>query len=116
MRASSLVVLLAGVLSACGGGSSGNHQKPVLPDYPASACATFNTRGLVYAYPAPGQTEVVPAAPVVLRFTHPLANTSPVSAASLFTITNETTGASVPFTASVVDGGRSVMLQPTAVL
>lgn len=113
MRASCLVVL-ASVLAACGGGSS--HQRPILPDYPTSACATFNTRSLVYAYPAPEQTEVVPGAPVVLRFTHPLANTNPVSAASLFTITNVKTAATVPFAATVVDGGRTVVLRPTAML
>ena len=66
--ASGLIVLL----SACSGGS-GRQQTPVVPTMPDPAAGITNIeRSLVYAYPMLGQTDVVPSAPIVLRFSHPL--------------------------------------------
>ena len=91
------------------------YATPVLPDYPdSSGEILWNQRSLVYAYPAPGQTEVVPGAPIVLRFSHPLA--SPATAASLFTLRDLAAAQNVPFTLKVVDDGYGVVLQPNAAL
>lgn len=120
MRASCLVVMLASVLAACSGGSSNNNQA-ALDDYfdgtgSGAGCADFGSRSLVYSYPSPGQTEVMPLAPVVLRFTHPISETSAASAASRLTLTNVKTSTTVAFVPKLVDGGRTIMLQPTGAL
>lgn len=110
-----VLILATALLVACGGGGGGKRQTPVLPDYPdSSGEILWNQRSLVYAYPAPGQTEVVPGAPIVLRFSHPLA--SPATAASLFTLRDLAAAQNVPFTLKVVDDGYGVVLQPNAAL
>lgn len=116
MRIPSLVFMML-VLAACSGGGSGGggrHQRPVLPDFPdASGEILAEQRSLVYAYPAPGQTEIVPSAPIVLRFSHPLANTSPTAAAALFVVRDVAASQNAPFSLKVVSGGKGVVLQPT---
>ncbi len=116
MRIISLVFMML-ALAACSGGS-GSRQQPVLPDFPGSSGEILaEQRSLVFAYPSPGQTEVIPNAPIVLRFSHPLANTNPVTAAALFTLRDMATGLAVPFTLKMVgsgaDLGKGVILQPT---
>lgn len=115
MRILSLVFMML-VLAACSGGSGsgGRQQRPVLPDFPdASGEILPEQRSLVYAYPAPGQTEIIPGTPIILRFSHPLAAPSPTAAASLFVLRDMAAGQSVAFSLKVLDGGKGVVLQPT---
>lgn len=89
-----LVALSASlVLAACSGGGSGggNPLTPVVPDMPGPNAEVLpQQRSLIYAYPAPGQTEVIPATPIALRFSHPVGiefNSSNLAAA--FTLCEE---------------------------
>lgn len=115
-------VVLALTLAACGGGGSGKQQRPILPDFPDGSGEILpQQRGLIFTYPLPGQTEVAPGAPVVLRFSHPL-RASVANPAELFTIrevvNGELSGDPVPFTLTVVPSsepllvGNSLRLQP----
>lgn len=117
----SLVLVLT--LAACGGGGGGNQQRPILPDFPdGSGEIVGEQRGLVFTYPLPGQTEIAPGAPIVLRFSHPLRDPDPVRTAELFAIrevvNGQLSGAPVPFALTVVPAsepllaGNSLRLQP----
>lgn len=65
-------IALSVLLAACSGGS-GTPQQPVIPDMPGpKADVLAQQRSLIYAYPGPGQTEVIPATPIALRFSHPI--------------------------------------------
>ncbi len=114
MRILSLV-FVAALLAACSGsgGGHGSQQRPVLPDYPdGSGQILAEQRSLVFAYPAPGQSEIIPASPIVLRFSHPLADQTPAKVATQITIKESVSGLVVPYDLVVVDEGRGVMLQP----
>lgn len=118
MRIISLGLILL-LLAACGGGggSGGRNQRPVLPDFPDGSGEILpEQRSLVYAYPVPGQTEVIPAAPIVFRFSHPLANPTVPAASPLFVLRDVASGQSVPFSLKIVDAGKGVVLQPTEAL
>ena len=73
MKLASLsAIALSVLLAACSGGS-GTPQQPVIPDMPGpKADVLAQQRSLIYAYPGPGQTEVIPATPIALRFSHPI--------------------------------------------
>lgn len=64
-------LLLPALLAACSGG--GQDQRSNLQDiFEPGAQISAQQRSMVYAFPAPGQTEVIPATPIALRFSHPL--------------------------------------------
>lgn len=116
-------VVLALTLAACGGGGGGSQQRPILPDFPdGSGEIVGEQRGLVFTYPLPGQTEVAPGAPIVLRFSHPLRDPDPVRTAELLAIrevvNGQLSGAPVPFALTVIPAsepllaGNSLRLQP----
>jgi len=109
MRFLACLTLLA-LLAGCSGG--GNQQRPVLPDFPGpNAKVSDAQRSLVFAYPASGQADVAPGAPIVLRFSHPIApeNRFPDAALpagttlkSLFTVKAKAASAGVDFNVSLV--------------
>ncbi|MCH2558152.1 MAG: Ig-like domain-containing protein [Alcanivorax sp.] len=100
LKQSSVLLLSASVLAACGGGG----------DSPAGRSADPSTRELTFAYPADGQTEIATPAPVVLRFTDRV-DTAAVE--NDVTLTRVDTGDSVAFTATPVgNDGRTLLLQP----
>lgn len=109
------LLLSASLLAGCSGG--GSQQRPVLPDMPGPAASILaNQRSLVFAFPALGQQGVAPASPVVLRFSHPLAVPANTDPATLFSIRPNGSSGSVALTATLVDGGVGVILQPNAPL
>ena len=66
-------VLLTTALAACSGGGGGSDVRSNLQDiFAPGASISPQQRSMVYAYPAPDQTEVIPATPIALRFSHPL--------------------------------------------
>jgi len=108
LLACSLVVLL----SACSGGS-GRQQTPVVPTMPGpSAEITDIERSLVYAYPMLGQTDVVPSAPIVLRFSHPLKLATNQTLKSLFAIRPAGGTVSEDFDVVAVPDGKGVVITP----
>lgn len=111
MRLLSLFTMVA-LIAGCSG--SGSPQRPVLPDFPGpNASVSDQQRSLVFAYPALGQTDVVPTAPIVLRFSHPIAALpAGTTLKSLFTIKAKTATTGVDFDIRLVDGGIGVVLQP----
>lgn len=113
-----LLTLLTIAALAAGCSGSGNQQRPVLPDFPGpNASVSDNQRSLVFAYPAMGQTDVVPTAPIVLRFSHPVATLpSGITLKSLFTVKAKTATTGVDFDIKLVDGGFGVVLQPKLAL
>lgn len=115
MRLISLLLTMC-LLTACSGGGSGGggrEQRPILPDFPnADGNILPEQRSLVFAYPAPGQSEIIPASPIVLRFSHPLADLTPATTAAQITIREVVGGQVVPYDLTIVDEGRGVMLQP----
>ncbi|MEK6788859.1 MAG: Ig-like domain-containing protein [Pseudomonadota bacterium] len=107
------LLTVAALVAGCSGG--GSPQRPVLPDFPEpGAGVSDQQRSLVFAYPALGQTDVVPTAPIVLRFSHPVA-TLPAGTTlkSLFTVKAKTATTGVDFDIKLVDGGKGVVIQPT---
>ena len=65
-------LLLPALLVACSGG--GQEQRSNLQDlFEPGAKISAQQRSMIYAFPAPGQTEVIPATPIALRFSHPVA-------------------------------------------
>lgn len=106
------LLALAALVAGCSG--SGNQQRPVMPDFPGpNASVSDQQRSLVFAYPAMGQTDVVPSAPIVLRFSHPLAALpAGTTLKSLFTLKAKAAAVGVDFEARSVDGGLGVVLQP----
>ncbi|MES3039877.1 MAG: Ig-like domain-containing protein [Pseudomonadota bacterium] len=113
-----LLTLLTIAALAAGCSGSGNQQRPVLPDLPGpNANVSDHQRSLVFAYPAMGQTDVVPTAPIVLRFSHPVATLPPgTTLKSLFTVKAKTATTGVDFDIKLVDGGLGVVLQPKLAL
>ena len=110
-----ILVAAALVLAACS--NSGDRQVPVVPTMPGpNADISPAARSLIFAYPYPGQVDVVPGAPVVLRFSHPVAPASGQSLNSLFSLTALADNSAVPFTAKLVDEGRGVVITPNAPL
>lgn len=106
--ASGLIVLL----SACSGGS-GRQQTPVVPTMPDPAAGITNIeRSLVYAYPMLGQTDVVPSAPIVLRFSHPLMLAQNQTLKSLFAIRPAGSTVSEDFEVVPVPDGKGVVITP----
>lgn len=121
------------ILAACSGGD-GRQQRTALSDFPtAEGQITAEQRGLIFTYPLPGQTEIAPGAPIVLRFSHalelPAASTPALLqefAESLFAIrevvNGELTGDPIPFDFAIVPAtepllnGNSVTLTPRAAL
>ncbi|MES2720468.1 MAG: Ig-like domain-containing protein [Pseudomonadota bacterium] len=112
-----LITLLTVTALMVGCSGSGNQQRPVLPDFPGpNASISDNQRSLVFAYPAMGQTDVVPTAPIVLRFSHPVATLSAPALKALFTVKAKTAATGVDFDIKLVDGGFGVVLQPKLAL
>lgn len=89
------------LLAACGGGSEQVVDNSV-----------SETGSVIYSYPADGQTTVSPKADIVLRFSHAITDED---VTSKITLTNEL-GATVPYSVTAVDGGRSLVLTPSAEL
>ncbi|MEO6698238.1 MAG: Ig-like domain-containing protein [Paraperlucidibaca sp.] len=128
-------VMAAALLAACSGGGSGggNPLKPVIPDMPGPNAEVLpQQRSLIYAYPAPGQTEIIPATPIALRFSHPVGSEFNVSnLAARFTLCEESqvspqglcaaagrvalSAAFVPMSGAMVDR-RGVILTPATLL
>lgn len=107
-----IILLMTLLLAAC---SKGGTQQSVIGG-DGSAGMLPSQRSLIFAYPTPGQTEVIPSGPVILRFSHPLLVATPASALQHFSITNVQSNEVVPFVALVTDDGRSVTLTPTQAL
>lgn len=107
----SLIVLL----SACSGGS-GRQQTPVVPTMPDPSAEISNIeRSLVYAYPMLGQTDVVPSAPIVLRFSHrfdPVKVSTEQALKSLFIIRASGSTVSEDFDVVKVPDGKGVVITP----
>ncbi|MEO1903238.1 MAG: Ig-like domain-containing protein [Alcanivorax sp.] len=100
LKQSSVLLLSASLLAACGGGG----------DSPAGRSGEPPTRELTFAYPADGQTEIATPAPVVLRFTDRVDATA---VENDVTLTRVGTGDTVAFTATPVGtDGRTLLLQP----
>lgn len=110
-----LLPLLGGLLTAC------DSKQTQTVSIPASWSSSNN---LTYAYPADGQAQIAPLAPVVLHFASALSDANPedlddlaaIAALSASFQLKVTGGASVPFVLSVVDAGRGVVLQPVSKL
>lgn len=107
------LLTVAALVAGCSGG--GSPQRPVLPDFPGpNASISDQQRSLVFAYPALGQTDVVPTAPIVLRFSHPVAALpAGTTLKSLFTVKAKTAATGVDFDIKLVDDGLGVVIQPT---
>lgn len=130
MMRSLATLALVLTLAACDGGGSSNQQRPVLPDFPDGSGEILpEQRGLVFTYPLPGQTEIAPAAPIILRFSHALDPTVLNNAETLndlFVIREVAngvlTGNPIPATVVAVPAsepliaGNSLRLQPTSPL
>lgn len=101
MRSKLIIAACAGILAGCGGGGSSN---------PSFDGPQYNPKELYFNYPFDGQAYVAPSAPVVLEFSDPLEVTE-----DNFRFTGPD-GAAVPFAMKVMNGGRNVVLQPTAPL
>lgn len=100
LKQSSVLLLSASLLAACGGGG----------DSPAGRSGEPPTRELTFAYPADSQTEIATPAPVVLRFTDRVDATA---VENDVTLTRVGTGDTVAFTATPVGtDGRTLLLQP----
>lgn len=105
------IPLLLTLLAACSGG--GAPQRATVPALPApGAGIAKEQRSLVFAYPAAGQTEVAPAAPIVLRFSHPLTATADAIPA-LVSLRAAGDSTDTAYAASFADGKRSLILQPS---
>ncbi|WP_111657649.1 Ig-like domain-containing protein [Isoalcanivorax indicus] len=95
-----LLILPAVLISACGG------DKQITSD-------DWGDRPrLEYSYPYAGQQAVSTRAPLVLRFSHPLTDTAPEDAVTW----EDETGEPVPFSASLTEDGRSLVLSATGPL
>lgn len=100
------------LLAACGGG--GSQQTAVGADGSLGILPT--QRSLIFAYPSPGQSDVSPTAPIILRFSHPLLTPTPAAIVAHFSIVNVDTNQVVPFTASVTSDQQALTLMPTQLL
>lgn len=87
------------LLAACGGGDKQTLNEVVEPG------------STIYSFPADGQREVSPKADIILRFSHAITDEELTSKILI------SDGASnIPFTATAIDGGRSLKLSPTSEL
>lgn len=128
-------LLAAALLAACSGGGNGGGDPltPIFPDMPGpNAEVAPQQRSMIYAYPAPGQTEVIPATPIALRFSHPVGSEfGPANLASAFTLCEEAqvspqgvcaSAGRIILTATFLSVGgnmvdrRGVILRPTTLL
>lgn len=66
-------VFLSVALAACSGGGGQEVRSNLQDLFEPGAKISAQQRSMIYAYPAPGQTEVIPATPIALRFSHPIA-------------------------------------------
>lgn len=107
-----ITLLTVCLLAACGGG--GSQQTAVGADGSLGILPT--QRSLIFAYPSPGQSDVSPTAPIILRFSHPLLTPTPAAIVAHFSIVNVDTNQVVPFTASVTSDLQALTLTPTQLL
>ncbi|HEX6592776.1 MAG TPA: Ig-like domain-containing protein [Moraxellaceae bacterium] len=103
MRKLLCIASLAGLLAACGG----DKQTATIPP------SWSPTNTLTYAYPYNGQTQIAPTSPIVLHFAGKLTETDAAAVAAHFTLTGE---GNPTLTATLTDGGKGVMLTPSAKL
>lgn len=105
------IPLLLTLLAACSGG--GAPQRATVPALPSpGAGISKEQRSLVFAYPAAGQTDVAPAAPIVLRFSHPL-TAAAEDIPAVVSLRAAGDSADTAYVASFADNKRSLILQPT---
>ncbi|WP_273206943.1 Ig-like domain-containing protein [Marinobacter subterrani] len=91
-----LALIPAILLAACGG-----DKQTMKPD--------LATGSVVYSYPTDGQTGVSPKSDIVIRFSNPVAETEANLQSKILVNDGSNT---IAFTATKVDGGRSVKLTP----
>src|SRR5690554_7721784 len=97
-----LALIPAMLLAACGGDSDTQTMKEKTA--PGS---------VVYSFPMDGQNDVSPKADIVLRFSHAVVDDEATLAEK---IKVESDGAAVDFTVTVIDGGKSLKLEPATAL
>ncbi|KMQ73432.1 Ig-like domain-containing protein [Marinobacter subterrani] len=95
-----LALIPAILLAACGG-----DKQTMKPD--------LATGSVVYSYPTDGQTGVSPKSDIVIRFSNPVAETEANLQSKILVNDGSNT---IAFTATKVDGGRSVKLTPNTPL
>lgn len=94
---STLILLPAFALAACGGGQEQTLNQPAQPG------------SVIYSFPADGQTEVSPKADIVLRFSHAITDEDVISKIRL-----SNGESNLGYSLTAIDGGRSLKLTPTA--
>lgn len=100
-----LLIFICALLAACGG----DKQSTSIPQSWSPGAS------LVYAYPYDGQTRIAPTAPIVLQFSTAVSASGGGALAGVFTLTPDG-GAPVAFTLATTNGGKGVVLTPTAPL
>ena len=97
-----LALIPAMLLAACGGDSDTQTIKE-----------KTTPGAMVYSFPMDGQNDVSPKADIVLRFSHAVVDDEATLAEK---ISVEADGATVDFNVKMVDGGKSVKLEPKTAL
>lgn len=83
-------LLLPAILVACSGGGGQDVRSNLQDIFEPGAQVSAQQRSMIYAYPAPGQTEVIPLTPIALRFSHPIgAEFTPAKLKQAFTLCEE---------------------------
>ncbi|KRW83816.1 Ig-like domain-containing protein [Marinobacter sp. P4B1] len=97
-----LALIPAMLLAACGGDNDTQTMKE-----------KTTPGAMVYSFPMDGQNDVSPKADIVLRFSHAVVDDEATLAEK---IKVESDGTSVDFTVTVIDGGKSLKLEPATAL
>lgn len=97
-----LALIPAMLLAACGGDSDTQTMKE-----------KTTPGAMVYSFPMDGQNDVSPKADIVLRFSHAVVDDEATLAEK---IKVESDGAAVAFTVKIIDGGKSLKLEPETAL
>lgn len=97
-----LALIPAMLLAACGGDSDTQTMKE-----------KTTPGAMVYSFPMDGQNDVSPKADIVLRFSHAVVDDEATLAEK---IKVESDGAAVAFTVKIIDGGKSLKLEPATAL
>src|SRR5690554_7283864 len=97
-----LALIPAMLLAACGGDSDTQTIKE-----------KTTPGAVVYSFPMDGQNDVSPKADIVLRFSHAVVDDEATLAEK---IKVESDGAAVAFTVKIIDGGKSLKLEPATAL
>ena len=97
-----LALIPAMLLAACGGDSDTQTMKE-----------KTTPGAMVYSFPMDGQNGVSPKADIVLRFSHAVVDDEATLAEK---IKVESDGVAVAFTVKIIDGGKSLKLEPATAL